>query len=306
MNMLMKKHRTAVSLLAIVLAATAAGAAYAQIVNEVTVTGSSPGGTNDVTNTATESVTVQTANPLLSVTKSASDTTEVAAGDTIIYTYTITNTGNQTITNVSIADVQEGSGTQPSPVLAVAPLTDNGTLGDSTDGATDNIWDTLAPGDAVIFTASYTVTQADISSNGVDGDGQLLNTPTTTGSSPGNTDNVTDTTDTPFYVDLEDRNPSLLVTKDAGATAGVVAGDTITYTYTVTNNGNVPITNVSLSDNVTAGSGADPTPAYQALTNTSTQSVYTAGNVIDVLYMGDSATFTGTYVVTQQDVDTLQ
>ena len=74
----------------------------------------------------------------------------------------------------------------------------------------------------------------------------------------------------------------------------------------MTNNGNVPITNVSLSDNVTAGSGGSPTPTYQALTNTSTQSVYTAGNVIDVLYMGDSATFTGTYVVTQQDVDTLQ
>jgi len=306
MNMLMRKHRTAVSLLAIVLAATAAGAAYAQIVNEVTVTGSSPGGTDDVTNTATESVTVQTANPLLSVTKSASDTTDVAAGDTVIYTYTIANTGNQTITNISLADVQEGPGTQPSPVLAVSPLTDNGTLGDSTDGATDNIWDTLAPGDAVVFTASYTVTQSDITTNGVDGDNQLLNTPTATGSSPGNTDNVTDTTDTPFYIDLEDRNPSLIVSKDAGATANVIAGDTITYTYTVTNNGNVPITNVSLSDNVTAGSGVDPTPAYQSLTNTSTQSVYTAGNVIDVLYMGDSATFTGTYVVTQQDVDTLQ
>jgi hypothetical protein len=79
MNRLMKRHRTAVSLLAIVLAASAAGAAYAQIVNEVTVTGSSPGGTNDVTGTATESVTVQVANPLLAVSKSASDTTDVAS-----------------------------------------------------------------------------------------------------------------------------------------------------------------------------------------------------------------------------------
>lgn len=134
MNRLIKRHRTAVSLLALVLAASAAGAAYAQITNTVTVTGSSPGGTNDVTNTATELVTVQTANPLLAVTKSASSTTNVAAGDTVIYTYTVANTGNQTISAISLADLQEGSGTQPSPVLAVAPLTDNGTLGDLLTG----------------------------------------------------------------------------------------------------------------------------------------------------------------------------
>jgi len=306
MNRLIKRHRATVSLLAIVLMASAAGTAYAQIVNEVTVTGSSPGQSNDVTETATESVTVQTANPLLAVSKSASDNTDVAAGDTVIYTYTIENTGNQSITAISLADVQEGSGTQPSPVLATTPLTDNGTLGDSTDGATDAVWDTLAPGDVVTFTATYTVTQADLNTNGVDNDGQLLNTPTVTGSSPGETNNVTDTTDTPFFIDLENRNPSLLVSKDAGLSALVAAGDTVTYTYTVTNDGNVPITNVSLSDDVTAGSGTAPTPAYQSLTNTSTQSLYTAGNVIDVLYMGDSATFTGTYVVTQSDVDTLQ
>jgi uncharacterized repeat protein (TIGR01451 family) len=311
MNNFIRKNRATVSVIAIAMAASAATVAYAQIVNEVTVTGSSPGGTNDVTGTATESVTVQPAAPAVTVAKSASDTTDVAAGDVVIYTYTITNSGNQTVSNISLADVQEGSGTQPTPVLAASPLTDNGTPGDSIDNGTDAIWDTLAPGDVVTFTASYTVTQSDITTNGVDGDGQLLNTPTATGSSPGNTGNVTDTTDTPFYIDLEDRNPSLLVSKDAGTAADVTAGQTITYTYTVTTNGNVPITNVGLSDNVTAGSGTTPVPALTAtpLTDNATLGDSTDNGtdaVWDVLAPGDVVTFTASYVVTQQDVDTLQ
>lgn len=304
-------HRAAMPLIALAMAAAAPAAAYAQIVNEVTVTGSSPGGTNDVTGTATESVTVQTAAPALSVSMSASDTTDVAVGDVVIYTFTVTNSGNQTLTNLSLADLQEGSGIQPSVVFAVSPLTDAGATGDSTDNGTDTIWDTLAPGDAITFTASYTVTQADLNSNGVNGDGSLLNTPTATASSPGNTGNVTGTTASPFTVDLQNVNPSLLVTKDAGTAADVTAGQTVTYTYTVTNNGNVPITNVSLVDNVTAGSGVDPTPvlAVSPLTDNGTGGDSTDNGtdaVWDVLAPGDVVTFTGTYVVTQQDVDTLQ
>ncbi len=196
-------------------------------------------------------------------------------------------------------------------MLAVSPLTDAGTTGDSTDNGTDTIWDTLAPGDTITFTASYTVTQADLNSNGVNGDGSLLNTPTATASSPGNTGNVTGTTALPFTIDLQNVNPSLLVAKDAGTAADVTAGQTVTYTYTVTNNGNVPITNVSLADNVTAGSGIDPTPvlAVSPLTDNGTGGDSTDNGtdaVWDVLAPGDVVTFTGTYVVTQQDVDTLQ
>ena len=301
----------AATAIVLALAASASTAAHAQIVNEVTATGSSPAGTNDVTGTATELVTVQPAAPAVSVSMNASDTTDVAVGDVIIYTFTITNTGNQTLTNFSLADLQEGSGTQPSAVFAVSPLTDNGTIGDSTDNGADAIWDTLAPGDTITYTASYTVTQADLNTNGVDGDGSLLNTPTATASSPGNTDDVTGTTAVPFLVDLEDLNPSLLVTKDAGAATDVTVGQTVTYTYTVTNDGNVPIANVALSDTVTAGSGSAPTPvlAVSPLTDNGTLGDSTdngADNIWDTLAQGDVITFTGTYVVTQQDVDTLQ
>ena len=77
----------------------------------------------------------------------------------------------------------------------------------------------------------------------------------------------------------------------------------------VTNDGNVPISAVSLSDNVTAGSGGNPTPTFQSLNNASGNSSddnVATPDVVDVLAPGDSATFTGTYVVTQEDVDTLQ
>ena len=45
-----------------------------------------------------------------------------------------------------------------------ATLSDDGTIGDSTNTAGGNNWDTLAPGDALTMTVTYTVTQEDIDS----------------------------------------------------------------------------------------------------------------------------------------------
>ncbi len=71
----------AATAIVLALAASASTAAHAQIVNEVTATGSSPIGTNDVNGNATESVTVQTAAPDLEVSMSASDTTDTNGHD---------------------------------------------------------------------------------------------------------------------------------------------------------------------------------------------------------------------------------
>lgn len=69
-------------------------------------------------------------------------TAPIQVGDIIQYSYLVTNTGNVTLNGVGVTETSfNGLGTAPSP----------------TGGAT-----TLAPGAVTTFTATYTVTQADI------------------------------------------------------------------------------------------------------------------------------------------------
>ncbi len=139
-----------------------------------TVTQSQIDDANDLVNTAVftsaemapandAATTAVTANPALSITKSASDKTDVTVGHTVTYTYTITNTGNQTISAIQLSDAHGGSGTPPAPDADSATLTDNAPTGNSANSATgDGAWDSLAPGDVLTVTAPYTVTQTDV------------------------------------------------------------------------------------------------------------------------------------------------
>ena len=83
---------------------------------------------------------------------------EADAGDVITYTYEVTNTGNVTITGVTISDVHGGYGTAPVPGSETGVTVTNG----STDAAANGSWDTLRPGDTIRFTATYTVVQSDV------------------------------------------------------------------------------------------------------------------------------------------------
>jgi hypothetical protein len=138
-----------------------AAPAVADISNTATATGtynSAP----IPSNTASVSVPVTPQSTNLAVTKLADDFTDVVVGQTITYTYTVQNTGNVTLTNVSLADVHNGSGPDPVPGGG-GVSSDAAPLNDSTDGnASDSVWDTLAPGDTVTFTSTYVVTQDDI------------------------------------------------------------------------------------------------------------------------------------------------
>ena len=97
----------------------------------------------------------------MTIDKVANTSGPVNVGNMISYTYTVTNTGNVTINNVSISDVHNGYGTDPVAWSEVL-LTDSGTIGDSTDTSVNGVWNTLAPGDIIRFSASYNVVQADI------------------------------------------------------------------------------------------------------------------------------------------------
>ena len=101
-------------------------------------------------------------NAAMQVTKTASPDTNVSVGQTVTYTYRVTNTGNQTITSIFLTDAHGGSGTPPTPGSETLFL-DNGPINDSNDAvAGDGIWDSLAPGDVIQFLASYVVTQQDV------------------------------------------------------------------------------------------------------------------------------------------------
>ncbi|MEP1229720.1 MAG: hypothetical protein ABJG88_03505 [Litorimonas sp.] len=118
---------------------------------------------DEVTTPVEDTVTtpVVPAEPSFIMTKVANGEGPFAVGDTITYTYTVTNDGNVNINGVAVSDTHNGSGPAPTPSNETL-LTDTGTQGDSTDAAVDGSWDTLAPGDIVTFTGTYTVTQTDV------------------------------------------------------------------------------------------------------------------------------------------------
>ena len=209
--------------------------------------------------TADETVDVADANPSVNFSKTASDTTDVQAGDVITYTYVATNNGNVTVNAVSVSDVHSGTGT----LSAISPASVA----------------SLPAGQSAVFTATYTVTQADIDAAvDITNTATLAATPAT-GTLPALTADET--------VDVDDALPSVTFLKTADMGTNVGTGQTVTYSYVVTNTGNVTIDNVSVSD-VHGGLG--------------TLSAITPASVA-VLNPGDDATFTATYVITQDDID---
>lgn len=136
------------------------GGGDGDIDNTATVTGTGAGGSGAINENDSAAVTLNLS-AALTVSKSADDTTDVTLNQLITYTYTVENTGNQTITNVSLSDIHNGSGAAPVP-SGESLTTDAPPLLDSTDAAADGVWDSIAPGDIVTFTGTYTVTQSDL------------------------------------------------------------------------------------------------------------------------------------------------
>ena len=220
--------------------------------------------------------------------------TETDGGDIITYQYIVTNTGNTTLT-------------------AVAP-TDGGPTFDS-NAATNSLSlfsptsVSLAPGASQTFTATYTLDQADVNNAAGVTDG-VSNTASATGTDP-QANTVTPAASSTVTSTIA-ASPTMtivkagVITTDNGTSGEADLNDVITYTYTVTNTGNVSITNVTVGD-VHNGYGIAPVPGGEApatVTNGSTDAA--ANGSWDVLNPGDSITFTATYTVVQGDIDNLQ
>jgi Domain of unknown function (DUF4347)/Bacterial Ig domain len=104
-------------------------------------------------------------------------------------------------------------------------------------------------------------------------------------------------------------SPQLAIIKTANTSGPVQLGQVISYTYTVTNTGNVSFANVFVGD-VHNGYGVHPLPLNETLTT----DVVPIGDSLDAvsdghwdtLGPGDTLTFMSSYVVVQADVDLLQ
>jgi uncharacterized repeat protein (TIGR01451 family) len=241
--------------------ATAADFNTGSVKNSATATARTPNNAAVTSNASAATVTA-TQTPALTVTKSASPTTVTAAGQTVTYSFLVANSGNVTVTGLSIADTfsAPGGGAGPAPNCPVTTLTAAGT------GASSS----------TTCTASYVVTQADLN-NGV-----VNNSAVVTGTSPTNT-TVTSNTSTASVAAT--RTPALTLTKTATPSTVSAIGATVTYTFGVTNSGNVTISGLAVSDVFTAPAG--PVPAITCLATT--------------LAPAASTTCTGTYAATAAD-----
>ncbi|WP_237581985.1 DUF7507 domain-containing protein [Clavibacter phaseoli] len=127
-----------------------------QIANTATVRGASSGGVQAQA-TATRTVTLDRT-ATMAFTKTATPGNVPAAGGVVTYAFRLQNTGSTTLTGVSIADPRTG--------VSALTYTWPGTAG------------TLAPGQVVTATATYTATTADVTA------GSIVNTATATATGP--------------------------------------------------------------------------------------------------------------------------
>ncbi|MEQ6204566.1 hypothetical protein ABMC88_16115 [Sulfitobacter sp. HNIBRBA2951] len=249
----------------------------------------------DVPGDETDSVTVPAiANPQIVVEKSSDVVADVAVGEVVTYTYTVTNTGNLTLSNAAVTDQHtSAAGTVALPVRGEALLTDAATASDSTDiTADDGTWDTLAPGDVITFTSSYVMTQADVDAQTV-----ISNTATVTAISPdGTSPTFSDTHEVTPEVNAPELNVIKLV-DESGLSQPPVAGDALNYSISVTNTGNQTLRNISLIDTLRRLDGTVVTP--------SPLPVFEGGDAaqIDVMEVGEVWTYSVSYTLSQTDID---
>ena len=187
--------------------------------------GTAPGSNYDPASSTGEDVTIAST-PGLTMVKTAVPGTYDTGGDVISYSYSVTNSGNVTLSGpFTVAD----------------------------DRATDEACPaagSLAPGASIACTASYTITQADLDA------GSVTNTATAGGSFAGNP--VTSPADSETVTLTVVGPPSI---SKAFSPSAISVGGTSTLTFTVTNaNAGTALTGVGFSDSLPTGVEVASTP----------------------------------------------
>lgn len=216
-------------------------------------------------------------------------------GEPVLYRIVLRNKGNVTLDNINISSLEIRPASSQTPI-SVTPSGAN--LSSFSPGSEDETF----------FSASYTLTQADIDAGGI------VATATADAVAPNNTpiSDISDDPDEAADVDTEGdgepddatstllpHNASLALEKHGQLESSdeefAEPGDTILYTFKVTNDGNVTARDVVPSD---AG------PRFNGRPGSGELSSFTPAS--GELGAGESITFEATYTMTQSDIDEAQ
>ncbi len=221
------------------------------VTNIATATGYPPVyyGTSPVSSKSSTVTVEATQGPAIGIVKTANVKSYKAPGTTVTYSYQVTNDGNVTLNKVAVTDPMNGLSAVSCPNS------------------------TLAPSAKETCKATYTTTQADVDR------GWLKNTGTATGTSQVGT---TVTAKASWFIPAV-QTPAITIVKTANKTSFNAAGTKVTYSYKVTNTGNVTLGPVVVTD------AMDRLSAISCPAST--------------LAPAATETCTASYVTTQADVD---
>ena len=204
----------------------------------------------------------------------------VQAGDEIVWEIKVTNTGNQPLTEIRVEDeLTSTTGQTPAGTLTFKDFNNAGNVNFELDRVVTI--DNLDPNASETFTVVYTVAEAD--------EGLTLNNAAAVTAGD---EKDEDDPNTPVTVEKKD----LEITKTADRTTAN-RGDTITYTITVTNTGNVDLTGVTVSDEMMDGRITVQTDDWITPDETAEGSYE-----IGTLAVGQTVTIIYTHEVTAADV----
>ena len=284
------------------------------ISNIVSVTASSPYGTNDTTDLGDDGNdldgnTVDDPTVVIITSAAAMNVVKIASvyddgdgftnfGDTINYTITVQNTGASALTTVTLTDTLTDNASN------TLTLTNGPNFVSASQGSSQG---NLNVGEIATYSASYLIEAAAANT------GSIYNQVVAVASSPGELNDVTDTsddnddsdgntTDDKTVVEM-DFSPIIDITKtssliDNNSNSVTDLGDTIVYQIILRNTGNVTLSSISVTDTLTNASST-----ILSLTSGPTFVSSSGSSAEGALTVGETATYSATFVIDQSAVD---
>ena len=208
--------------------------------NDALATGEDSGGGGSVGDDDSVTLSIPQ-NPSISLDKTFAGNADedtsgtLTLGDTVTYQFVVTNTGGVTLSAVALDDPLVGG-----PVSCPES--------------------TVAPADSMTCTATYAVTQSDVDAGSIDNTANVVGT--------GPSGRIVSDTDSESLAPPQNPSISLLKTLTANAdedgSDDVSVGDTLTYGFAVSNDGNVGLSTVTVSDPLAGLSPLACTPSQPA------------------------------------------